>query len=256
LENISETGYQVLITTHSPVIVSHCRIANLIHITSDANKYQVHINITDLSSIIEDLGVSPGNQFIREFEKGRVLVLVEGPDDVKAFTYTVRKYKENKVFNEDFNDLKIVLIPIGGCESVRHWLALNILNDLGKPFYIIQDSDRSGETEISPRQQQLDDLGLTSGADYWLLKKRAIENYIRKSALERVIPGIDIEYDDYTKMKDLCKRHENREELGKDKIVATHFERQTFDELRASFKYDLESDEIVDMYYNIKQKLS
>ena len=256
LENLSDSGYQVLITTHSPIIVSRCSRAHLIHITIENKNYHVNVNMTDFSQIIKDLGVSPGNQFIREFEKGKLLVLVEGPDDVKAFHFIAKNYKDNGVIQEDFSDLDIVLIPIGGCESVRHWFALNILKDLDKPFYIIQDSDRNGPTESSPRQQQLDDLGLRSHEDYWLLRKRTLENYIQRSALERAIPGIVIEYDEFTKMKDVCRKHRDSKLLGKDKVVETHFNKQTHEELRRSFQIDGTEDEFVEIINRIKNKLS
>jgi putative ATP-dependent endonuclease of OLD family len=254
LVGLKEAGYQVLITTHSPIIVSKTLKHELIHIEKDGRNYHLMQNLSDLSSIISDLGITPTNQFIREFEKAKAIVLVEGADDVKAFDYVANTYKANKVIDASFNDLGIVLLPIGGCDSVIHWHALNILTNLGKPYFIIQDSDKDGPSSISRNEQVLQKLGLNR-TDYWVLRKRALENYINPLCLSRRIPGICIGYDEYTPVKDLCKTHPKQISLGGKKVADKHFCHQTFDELRFMFNSSDGSDEFLSIYGGIKLKL-
>lgn len=255
LEAMTESGYQVIITTHSSVIVAKCHQNHLIHITSKPRSYFVEQNITNFSQIIDDLGISPGNQFIREFEKGKVVVLVEGPDDVRCFHYVSKIYKENGFLKNDFEDLEVVLVPIGGCDSIKHWHALNILNELGKTYYIILDSDKDNHAAISKNEQTLGSLGFVKDFDFWVTSKRAIENYINKKTIERAIPGIALNYDDFTNMKKFCKNHNNAPQLGGRKIAEKYFCDQTFDELKESFKMPDGSDEFKKMFQMIKSKL-
>ena len=121
------------------MIVANTDKSKLIHIKGAGRHYEVFQVLTDFRGIVQDLGITPGNQFVEEFEKARLLVLVEGKDDAKAFSHLAALYKENGVIDNTFSDLRIVLIPIGGCDFIKHWLALNILRDLGKPYYVIQD---------------------------------------------------------------------------------------------------------------------
>ena len=256
LMSMTENEYQVFVTTHSPIIVANSNRSRIVHIFKDGdNNYNVVQDITDFTGIIEDLGISTSNQFIKEFEKAKVIILVEGPDDSSALSYTSDIYKQNGLIKSNFSDLQMVLIPIGGCDSIKHWQTLNLLQDIGKPFYIIQDSDKSEPGEISPRYSALIDLGFSEGTDFHVLSKRAIENYINLKTLERLIPGIVIEYDEWTHVKNLSKQHDMAVSLGGGKIVEKHFTNQTFDELQESFCTQNGDDEFIHVYTNILNKL-
>ena len=255
LMGMTENDYQIFVTTHSPIIVANSNKSKIVHIQKEGNAYKVIQDILDFSAIIEDLGITPSNQFVKQFEKAKVLVLVEGPDDSMAFSYTCEKYKQHKVIEKNFLELQIVLIPIGGCDSIRHWHALNLLKDIGKPFFIIQDSDKSSPDEISCRYLTLRELGFKENKHFHVLYKRALENYINRKTLERIYPGLHIEYDDWTHVKTLSKHHDMAVALGGKKIAEKHFSRQSFDELRESFSTTNGDDEFLLIYENILQKL-
>jgi predicted ATP-dependent endonuclease of OLD family len=255
LLSLEQSGYQVVVTTHSPIIVGASDTSTISHITSASGNYNVEQNIGNIQLIADDLGITPDNQFIKLFERAKVLVLVEGPDDVTAFNFMAELYRDENKIPKTFEDQEIVLVPIGGCDSVMHWVNLHILRDLDKPYYAIQDSDRDGQTDPSPTREKLLELGFTENDDFWVLRKRALENYINRQALERLIPGIEIEFNDFTKMKLLCGQHPSAIRLGGKKVVDKHFQNQTFAEIEASFR-DLDgNDEFVSIYEQICRKL-
>jgi len=255
LLGLEQSGYQVVVTTHSPIVVGASDTNTISHITSEPGNYNVEQNIDDIELIADDLGITADNQFIKLFERAKVLVLVEGPDDVGAFNYIAQLYRDENKIPTTFEDQEIVLVPIGGCDSVMHWVNLNILRDLDKPYYAIQDSDRGGQAEPSPTREKLLELGFAETDDFWVLRKRALENYINKQALERLIPGIEIEFDDFTKMKQLCGQHLSAISLGGKKVVDKHFKSQTFAEIEASFRDADGNDEFIGIYEQICRKL-
>lgn len=255
LMGMTENGYQVFITTHSPIIVANSNRSKIIHVLKEGALYNVIQNITDFTGIINDLGISTNNQFIKEFEKAKVIILVEGPDDSSALSYTAEMYKQGGIIERNFSDLQTVLIPIGGCDSIKHWQTLNLIQDIGKPFFVIQDSDKPGPDEISPRYTALVGLGFSENIDFHVLRKRAIENYINISTLERLIPGILIEYDEWTHVKNLTKQHGMAIPLGGGKVAEKHFSSQTLDELQESFRTQDGDDEFISIYVNILNKL-
>ncbi len=255
LLGLENSGYQVVVTTHSPIVVGASDTSTISHITSESGNYNVEQNVDNIQLIADDLGITPDNQFIRLFERAKVLVLVEGPDDVSSFNYMAQLYRDENKIPATFEEQEIVLVPIGGCDSVMHWVNLNILNDLDKPYYAIQDSDRDGQADPSPTREKLLELGFTETDDFWVLRKRALENYINKQALERLIPGIEIEFDGYTRMKPLCGQHPSAISLGGKKVVDKHFQSQTFAEIEASFIDSDGNDEFIGMYEQICRKL-
>lgn len=251
---LSLNNYQVLITTHSPIIVANTKRDNLIHIHKNSGEYTVEQNINDVSFIADDLGIKVDNQFVSLFDKAKVLLLVEGIDDANAFNYVNQVYKENGLIENDFDELDIAIIPIGGCDSIKHWVSLNILQTLNKPFLIFQDSDKTSEEEMSPNKIKLEQMGFSEGKDFIISKKRNIENYIPSSALNRLVPGANLNYGDFDNVKQICKRHKFAGRLGGSNVTNKHFKNLTFEEIRSSF-YDGLEDEFLNIYEIIKRKL-
>lgn len=255
LLGLEQAGYQVVVTTHSPIVVAASDTSTISHVTSHGEDFEVTQGHVNLQSIADDLGITPSNQFIKLFERAKMLVLVEGPDDVNAFNFLAELYRDENKIPETFSDRHILLVPVGGCDSVMHWLNLNILRELNKPFYAIQDSDRDSAISPSPTREKLIELGLDEIEDFWVLRKRALENYLDRQALERLIPGIQIQFGDYTRMKPLCGQHVSQVALGGKKVVEKHFRSQTFEELERSFKTPTGEDEFIKIYEQVCRKI-
>ncbi len=99
LSAISNIGYQVVLTTHSPVLVSQTRLSDLLHIYKDGKLLQCKSSIQDCIGVATDLGVTADNQFISLFETAKCFLLVEGIDDCESLTYVSSKYKESRLID-------------------------------------------------------------------------------------------------------------------------------------------------------------
>lgn len=49
-------------------------------------------------------------------------------------------YKENSLIDNTFDELNINIIPIGGCDAIKHWVNLDLLTKLGVKtiFYLFR----------------------------------------------------------------------------------------------------------------------
>lgn len=251
---LCENDYQVLVSTHSSIIVSHSKKEKLIHIHKTGATYNVEQNIADITPIANDLGIKVDNQFVTLFDKAKVLLLVEGIADANALNHLCEQYKLNGLIAQDFAELEIAIIPIGGCDSIKHWVSLNLLTTLDKPFLIFQDSDKTNAAEISPTQSTLESLGFTDGTDFIISKKRNLENYISSAALNRLVPNSNLNHNDWSNVKQLCAQHQMAGRLGGRKVAEKHFTNLTFDELRSTF-YDGNEDEFINIHTTASSKL-
>lgn len=255
LKSMSENNYQVLITTHSPNLVSQCNSSNLVHICKKVGEYVVRQGeMADIKTVVEDLGIKISSDVVKLFGDGaKGLLLVEGPDDVKAMLHTARIYKANGKIEGDFHDFGIVIIPVGGCSSIQHWSTYNVIKELGKPYFILLDSDKTSSIEESPNLIQLQKLGYQND-QCAVLRKREIECYIPESYFSGLTPPInDLHYGDWDDVKKLCKTHTQSIRLGGKKVCDKHFTNLSYEQLRSSFcpsGNDAE-DEFLDIYNKI-----
>lgn len=255
LKNLCENGYQVILSSHSPILVANTEIKDLIHIYKENSRYVAAQDITDVSSIAKDLGISVDNQFVTLFDKAKVLFLVEGIDDATAFNYISTLYKVSGEISNSFDELDIAIIPIGGCGSIQHWVSLNLLQTLNKPYFIYLDSDKEEENSISPNLTTLQGLGFVEGVDFRVTKKRMLENYIPPLALNRIVENANITYGDFDHVKKLCAKHPLAGRLGGNGVAERHFQKLTFDEIKSTF-FDGTEDEFLIVYDLIVSKIS
>lgn len=257
LNSLKENGYQVITSTHSPTIVGNTKHNDIIHITKLENQYTVNQNGINYKEIAIDLGIKPDNTFTPLFSTSRLLFLVEGIDDANAMHHNANLYKQAGLINETFEELNINIIPIGGCDSVKHWINLDLFTKLEKPFFIFLDSDKPDEHAVSSNETKLLNYGLINGTDFYITKKRLLENYIHPTALQRLVPNSVITYTDFDHAKNFCKTYPDdtiRAYLGGGKIAEKHYCSQTYDELRLSW-FDGNVDEFAILHQSIKDKL-
>lgn len=257
LNSLKENGYQVIISTHSPTIVGNTLYGNIIHISKPDNIYTINQNDISYKKIAIDLGIKPDNTFTPLFSTSRLIFLVEGIDDANAMHHNATLYKQAGFIEHTFEDLNINIIPIGGCDSVKHWINLDLFTKLEKPFYIFLDSDKPDPASVSQNEVKLLDYGLSSGTDFHITKKRLLENYIHPTALQRLVPNSVITYTDFDHAKNFCKTYANdtiRGHLGGSKVAEKHYCSQTFDELRLTW-FDGIEDEFITLYQAINAKL-
>jgi predicted ATP-dependent endonuclease of OLD family len=258
LISLVENDYQVIVSTHSPIIVGNTNKNDITHIIKDSDVYIVKQNDKiNYKSIAKDLGIKPDNAFTPLFSTSRLLFLVEGIDDVNAMHHNATLYKQAGLIDNTFEELNINIIPIGGCGEIKHWVNLDLFTKLGKPFFIYLDSDKESATATSPNEQNLLSYGLTTGNNFLVSKKRLLENYIAPVALQRLVPNSTIKYSDFDHAKNFCKNYHDsgiRGHLGGAKVAEHHYCKLTFEDLRLTW-FDGKTDEFLELYNSITAKL-
>lgn len=248
LNGLCEANHQVLVTSHSPIIVARAKTESLIHVTKVGADTVYSESVVDLRAIADDIGIRIDNQFISLFDKAKVLLLVEGIDDAEALEFTSSKYKAAGLIPATFSELSVAILPIGGCNSVQHWVQLDLLQKLTKPFFIFLDSDKTSSDSASANETALAGLGFVLGKNCAVTKKRALENYILPAALNRLVPGANLAFGDFDQVKTICKQHPLAAKLGGGKVAEKHFANMSFEELQAGFAPSGHEDEFLAIY--------
>lgn len=248
---MKDNGYQILVTTHSPNIVAESNIEEIIFIQRVEDNYVVRqIPHIDIAQIINELGIKHNSALLKVFEGAKGLFLLEGIDDVIAFNTIAREYKAHNAINSTFEELGVLLIPIGGCGAIKHWADLQIIRKLNKPYYILLDSDKESAEMDSPNLRKLRELGYDE-SNSGVTARREIECYIHPDYFRRLTTPIEIEFGEWDDVKNICKNHRFHIPLGGLKVCAKHFRNLTYEDLRKTFCPDGEHDEFLEIYQKI-----
>lgn len=179
LINISlKDNCQVLLTTHVPSLAGLLPSDNLLLLKKENNVVTVEFGTEDIiQEIVNTLGVLP--EPIGKDANG--ILLVEGKGDIHFFDHISTELKNGGFITHSLSEKKVVIIPIGGCGSLKHWVTLKIADKFGLPYAIIIDSDL-GTSEEPRNRQQIHDL-VTQGKKAFCTNKREPENYLDSSLI-------------------------------------------------------------------------
>lgn len=176
LELSNQDNRQIIVTTHVPALAGLIPISGVRYVTKDEKGIPVVKMPSDavLKEAAESLGVLPETGM----ERAKGVVLVEGKSDVTFLRHTSNALKAGGQLTFSLEDARIVPILIGGCGSVKHWVTLNLADDLGLPWCVFLDSDIGGTPEqvasIAKRKQEVE----ARGRPFYSTRKREIENYL------------------------------------------------------------------------------
>lgn len=175
----NESDCQIILTTHSPGLVSELPINSLRFIDKDKHgKLNIEFGEHIFPKIAENLGVTPDSRV-------KLLICVEGPTDVTALGYLSKamniKYTE---LPNLINDERVAFILMGG-STLKHWVNQNYLKELGKPEFHLYDNDVASYKKSIDIINERDDLSVGL-----LTQKLEIESYLHKDAVKI---GFDIE---------------------------------------------------------------
>ncbi|CDL87448.1 AAA family ATPase [Xenorhabdus cabanillasii] len=172
----NQPNRQIILTTHVPALAGLIPCDGVRYVTKDENGRPVVKTSNDavLREATESLGVLPETGM----ERAKGIVLVEGKSDVTFLRHAGKCLKESGKLPVSLEDVNIVPILIGGCGSVKHWVTLNLANDLGLPWCVFLDSDSGGDPaqvlSIQKRQKEVEE----AGKKFFATRKREIENYL------------------------------------------------------------------------------
>lgn len=176
LELSNQPNRQIIVTTHVPALAGLMPIDGIRYVTKDENGIPTVRMPNDdvLKEAAESLGVLPETGM----ERAKGVVLVEGKSDVTFLRHAANTLKAAGQLQSSLEDAGIVPILIGGCGSVKHWVTLNLADDLGLPWCVFLDSDIGGSPEqvatIAKRKQEVEGRGKA----FYSTRKREIENYL------------------------------------------------------------------------------
>lgn len=176
LDLSSQTNRQIIVTTHVPALAGLMPIEGIRYVTRSERGIPIVKMPSQevLKEAAESLGVLPETGM----ERAKGVVLVEGKSDVTFLRHTSNSLKAGGYLPSSLEDAGVVPILIGGCGSVKHWVTLNLADDLGLPWCVFLDSDIGGSPEqvaaIVKRRQEVEGRGRA----FYSTRKREIENYL------------------------------------------------------------------------------
>ncbi|MDO5897898.1 AAA family ATPase [Agrobacterium sp. Azo12] len=182
---------QIIVTTHVPALAGLMPVEGIRFVTKDdAGMPVVKLPDNDvLREAAESLGVLPETGM----ERAKAVVLVEGKSDVIFLRHAAKTLKDGGYVASSLEDVGVVPILVGGCGSVKHWVTLNLANDLGLPWCVFLDSDIGGDISqsksIQKRQREVEALG----RPFYSTQKREIENYLCPDLINE-LTGVQVAY--------------------------------------------------------------
>jgi predicted ATP-dependent endonuclease of OLD family len=208
---LRERGYQIIVTSHSPVFAAEANDRDIILVTREKEKASMTQHpALNPETIVDELGILPRDQIVSY----SACLFVEGPSDAIFFETMARKLKNSMRISHDFIDKKIGVIPVGG-NNLKFYVEKRTLGKLHRVFAVITDSDKkSSSDQIKKRKTEWQCQCQNEGGKFYILKKRQIENYLHSDAIKRGL-NRDVVIEDYNNIK---------EQMPSDNIVK-HFGR-------------------------------
>lgn len=193
LELSNQRNRQIIITTHVPALAGLMPIEGIRYVTKNESGIPI-IKLPSqevLKEAAESLGVLPETGM----ERAKGVVLVEGKSDVTFLRHSSNILKAGGYLQTSLEDAGLIPILVGGCGSVKHWVTLNLANDLGLPWCVFLDSDLGGSPEqvlsILKRKQEVEEQGRA----FYSTRKREIENYLCPDMI-KAYTGIQVAFTD------------------------------------------------------------
>jgi len=179
LDLSTQPNRQIIVTTHVPALAGLVPTEGIRYVTKGADGIPIVKMPSDdvLREAAESLGVLPETGM----ERAKGVVLVEGKSDVTFLRHTANALKGGGHVASSLEDVGVVPILIGGCGSVKHWVTLNLADDLGLPWCVFLDSDIGGRPEQNlKRKEEVEAVGRA----FYSTRKREIENYLCPDLIE------------------------------------------------------------------------
>lgn len=239
---------QIIVTTHVPALAGLIPTEGVRYVTkTKARMPTVQMPSHDVLRLAaESLGVLPEVGM----EKAKAVVLVEGKSDVTFLRHASTVLKEAGYIRQSLDEAKIIPIVIGGCGSVKHWVTLNLADDLGLPWCVFLDSDIGGDPaqvkSINKRKSEVEE----KGRKCFITRKREIENYISPNLIKN-ITGKDLEFDSFSDVKKIIAKASN---VKPDDVIDVFWPKMEIDEMLECSAYmdnDVERYEIIELIKGI-----
>lgn len=198
---------QFFITTHSPVFAGSTRDSNIVVVKkeNEVSKYYNYENEDEiLDVVIKELGIKPNYNLLND--NYRKAIFVEGSGDVKFWEIAFLKLNGGVP-----ND--ILFVPCGG-DQVDFFVNAELCRKINRRFVVVLDSDKGAidyESKLANKAQLIEKVEALGG-EVLILRKREIENYYCRDAIQRLLNGNfelpeEFQVEDFTDIKEEIKNH-------------------------------------------------
>jgi len=203
LRELSEQpGCQVVITTHTPVLVRDLPLDTVRYVTVTADGMRsVQQGERIYHNIAQELGVIPDHDV-------RLFIGVEGVNDID---FLCNLSEILRAAGENFLDLralesqgKIIFIPVGGSNLV---LWTHRLAGLNRPEFHLYDRD--DQPPVRSHNQEAVDAINARGCVAILTEKREMENYIHTAAIQSAL-AVNIVFGNFDDVPELVAQELHR----------------------------------------------
>lgn len=197
---------QFFITTHSPVFAGATKNTNIIVVKkhNEISEYFNFENETDiLDMVIKELGIRPNYNLLSD--NYRKAIFVEGSGDINFWHIALQK-----INGEIPSD--ILFIPCGG-DQVEFFVNAELCRKINRRFIFILDSDKGAIDFDSKfaKKESLEKKVNELGGELAILRKREIENYYSREAIQRILGDKklpeEFKIEDYSDIKEDIKLH-------------------------------------------------
>lgn len=179
----NDSSRQIMITTHSAELLKNIETSfadGIRFLQSDTDNTRDIISGSDALILAAD---SLGTLAKQKFGSAEKIVLVEGKSDCLFLEHTAEEMKKVGEITGNLFELKVEVLPVGGCGGVKDWILDNRHSVLGLDTFVFLDSDRVNQSDPPTSNEtfvtSLNQNGNVKKAFY--TKKREIENYIDNS---------------------------------------------------------------------------
>ena len=168
-------GYQVFVTTHTPMLAGLIPDSFLRYVKIDNGKRKVIGELSDNEKreIADSLGILPDNRV-------KLFLFVEGKNDINFLKRIAKLFSLDLSEKEKSGEL--IFIPMGGKSSLQVWV--NRMAGLNKKEIYIYDGDNTVDPQCEPNTNR------------FKTRKKEMENYIHPDVIEETCRekfGIGIE---------------------------------------------------------------
>jgi predicted ATP-dependent endonuclease of OLD family len=199
LRTLREGGYQIIITSHSPVFAAEARPEDVVLVKRESGRSQVVAGQSlKPEAIVEELGIEP-RDLLASYS---ACIFVEGRGDEIFFSVIAKTLKTSGLIEADFEEKRIGYVMVGG-KNLRFFVDQNHMKKINRRFAVVVDSDKKSPTdtmksELHEWKAQCNE----AGGKFYILRRREIENYFHRSAIKRAT-GKDVLVDQFNDVKHL-----------------------------------------------------
>ncbi len=229
MELANSGNSQIILTTHTPALAGLLPLDSLRFIEKIDDDRSVDLGTEDVfEKVALALGVLPDPIP----KNATAILLVEGKSDVTFINHTAETLKNAGHLTHTFNEKRIAIVPVGGCDNLKHWQTLKLIDQFQIPYCVLLDSDK-GTNEEHKNSEAIENLR-EKGIKAYVTRKREPENYIHFDCL-------GLAEDSTFNLTDVCDAKvliANETATKKSQVLENFWTKMTAEQIREVEKYN------------------